>query len=528
MLCPNQIQPLTSLRPDIRDVLLQNLARRGWDSEVLEDDKDTYSALRFLHTVIDQSQRMREQIGKKGSSVTPVFILNCFPRSCDQIISIWATWFIGGIYVPIDLTINESALSDLICDLGSERIVLVGYHFLPFALENLKKDFTFETFDYSHSSIEPDLDSIASSFSQFGFNKEKEYSDNAYLLFTSGSTGRPKGVLGSHRGLLVRLLWMAGLLGLGKHDVFFHKTPRTFDVSIWEIALPFLLGSKLVVLNEHAHLNPARIYTRMLEKGVSCVHFVPSMLKFFLDFLTLRDQDFPKQIRYVVCSGEALKTQLVENFMKHIDREKVELWNLYGPTEASIDVLANRIDYDRLSSWELLGVPALETEIEISKSIDENELVIKGCLVGNGYLNGAEFVQKSSGDRVYKTGDIVSVSSLGLIYNGRLDRQVKLRGVRIDLTGLELEITESHEFVNATHCFLSTRTGNLVCVCAVSKQIDEDHPSLQRDDELEELILGSMDKTRSPDVIAFVPASQCMSRHGKYDRKLAQRLWEGI
>lgn len=199
---------------------------------------------------------------------------------------------------------------------------------------------------------------------------------------------------------------------------------------------------------------------------------------------------------------------------------------MYGPTEASIDVLANRIDYDRLPSWELLGVPALETEIEISKSIDENELVIKGCLVGNGYLNGTEFVQKSSGDRVYKTGDIVSVSSLGLTYNGRLDRQVKLRGVRIDLTGLELEITESHEFVNATHCFISTRTGNLVCVCAVSKQIDEDHPRLQRDDELEGFILGSMDKTRCPDVIAFIPGSQCTSRHGKYDRKLAERLWE--
>lgn len=515
-----------SLRPDIRDVLLQNIARRGWNSDVLEDDDDIYSASRFLHTVIDQSQKMNELIGQKSLSRSPVFILNCFPRSCEQIISVWATWFSGAIYVPVDLAINEKALSDLISDLGGERIILVGYHFLAFPLSNLKQNLTFETFEYAPSSGESDLDFLSSPISQFGFNKQTEYSDNAYLLFTSGSTGRPKGVLGSHKGLLVRLLWMAGLLGLGKKEIFFHKTPRTFDVSIWEIALPFLLGSKLVVLNEKAHLNPARVYAQMLEKSVTCAHFVPSMLTLFLDFLDFKEREFPKGVKHVICSGEALSAQLVERFMRHVDCVEVELWNLYGPTEASIDVLANRVDYERPLTWASLGVPAIETEIEISKAKEENELIIKGRLVGNGYLNEGNFVDQVSGERKYRTGDFVSISNCGLTYNGRIDRQIKLRGVRIDLAGLELRITEANDMIGSAHCFISTRTKNLVCICAISKQVDRDHSPLYRDDNLESLVFASLDETRRPDVVMFVAATRCTSRHGKFDRKLAEKLWE--
>src|SRR5690606_11523117 len=107
--------------------------------------------------------------------------------------------------------------------------------------------------------------------------------DPAYIIYTSGSTGAPKGVLINHDAIVNRLLWMKTHYGIGPGERILQKTPATFDVSVWEFFLPFLSGATLVLAPPEAHKDPAHIARLMRVRGITVLHFVPSMLAAFLD-----------------------------------------------------------------------------------------------------------------------------------------------------------------------------------------------------------------------------------------------------
>ncbi|SKA48469.1 Non-ribosomal peptide synthetase component F, partial [Chitinophaga eiseniae] len=132
----------------------------------------------------------------------------------------------------------------------------------------------------------------------------------AYCIYTSGSTGHPKGVLNLHEGLYNRLLWMKEDLRIGPSDIFLQKTPYTFDVSVWELLLPFISGSCLVIARPEGHKDPQYLQQLIAQEGVSIIHFVPSMLGAFLaDY-----QTGATPLRHVVCSGEELPAVMVSQF----------------------------------------------------------------------------------------------------------------------------------------------------------------------------------------------------------------------
>ena len=108
-----------------------------------------------------------------------------------------------------------------------------------------------------------------------------------YVMFTSGSTGRPKGVVVSHAGVVNRLLWMQGEFPLGVGDVVLQKTPVSFDVSVWELFWPLMVGARLVVADPGGHRDPVYLVGVIERWGVSVVHFVPSMLEVFVGELSV-------------------------------------------------------------------------------------------------------------------------------------------------------------------------------------------------------------------------------------------------
>ena len=158
----------------------------------------------------------------------------------------------------------------------------------------------------------------------------------AYLIYTSGSTGVPKGAVLTRAGLHNRLSWMAAQYDFGPEDVVVHKTPIGFDVSVWELVLPFLVGAELVLARPDGHRDPAYLAELIRTRSVTAVHFVPSMLRAFLADPTAAECT---SLRHILCSGEELPTELAERCAWVLD---AELHNLYGPTEASIDVTAAR------------------------------------------------------------------------------------------------------------------------------------------------------------------------------------------
>ena len=284
---------------------------------------------------------------------------------------------------------------------------------------------------------------------------EKIQNEIAYYMFTSGTTGEPKAVAISHASLNERVSWMADTFSDGI-DIIMHKTNNSFDVSMWELALPFAYGKTLCVAKEGKEKNPQALAELINRENVTMIHFVPSMFQAFVKYIESNGYKLDS-LKYIILSGERLDSAIVKKAIKLFGNAKV--YNLYGPTECTIDVSY----YECRGNEEIIpiGTPVWSTELlvcnkkgEILPVGEKGELVVKGSLLGE-YSNifseniagGFGYV---SGEKCYFTGDIASLSEDGNMYfHGRKDSQTKIRGMRINIS--ELEEVLNNSFTDCAH-----------------------------------------------------------------------------
>jgi surfactin family lipopeptide synthetase A len=315
--------------------------------------------------------------------------------------------------------------------------------------------------------------------------------DLAYVIYTSGSTGKPKGVMIEHRALVNRLHWMQDAYSIRENDVVLQKTPYSFDVSVWELFWSVIQGAKLCFLMPGGEKNPLAIVETIKRHRVSVLHFVPSMLNVFLEYLDGKDAVIVERlasVRQVFASGEALRPNHVREF-NNIWGSKTgaRLTNLYGPTEAAVDV--SYFDCPTHNSFEIIpiGRPIHNIKLYIIRdgrqmAIGEaGELCIAGVGLARGYMNNPALTEKkftdnpiNSGERIYRTGDVARWLPDGNIeYLGREDHQVKIRGLRIELDEIENTIREYsgiRDCVAAVKQYSETVTliiAYVVCKCDV-------------------------------------------------------------
>ncbi|MFI9722930.1 amino acid adenylation domain-containing protein [Streptomyces sp. NPDC052396] len=262
----------------------------------------------------------------------------------------------------------------------------------------------------------------------------------AYLIYTSGSTGTPKGVLVPHRAIVNRLLWMQDTYQLTPGERVLHKTPVTFDVSMWELLWPLTAGGTLVIAPPGGHRDPDRLARLLAREEATTVHFVPSVLTPFLTELARSGASLPV-LRRVVCSGEELPAPEVVRAARLLD---AEVHNLYGPTEAAIDVTAWHCRASEPGPVPI-GFPIANTTAAV---LDERlrplprpvpgELYLGGDCLARGYLGdpartAVRFLPAPGGGRRYRTGDLVRRRTDGaLVFRGRTDDQVKIGGIRVE------------------------------------------------------------------------------------------------
>jgi amino acid adenylation domain-containing protein len=350
-------------------------------------------------------------------------------------------------------------------------------------------------------------------------------SDLAYIIYTSGSTGKPKGVLNVHQGIVNRLLWMQSEYKLTSADRVLQKTPYSFDVSVWELFWPLMAGATLVMAQPGGHRDPSYLAQVMVQEKITTTHFVPSMLRAFLETAAL-----PKHatLRQVFCSGEALPADLQNRFFEMSD---ADLHNLYGPTEAAVDVTywACRRGDTRL--FVPIGRPISNIQIYILDSQLQpapvgvaGELHIGGIGVARGYLSRPELTAErfihdpfgsEPGARLYKTGDLARYLPDGEIeYLGRVDHQVKIRGFRIELGEIEAAIRQFPGILETVVVAREDTPGDkrLIAYVVPAK------PDSLNSDELRESLRKNLPEHMIP--AAFVPLSELpLTSSGKMDRR---------
>ncbi|MEV4135107.1 amino acid adenylation domain-containing protein [Dactylosporangium sp. NPDC049742] len=311
--------------------------------------------------------------------------------------------------------------------------------------------------------------------------------DLAYVIFTSGSTGTPKGVMNVHAGIRNRLLWMQEEFGLQPADRVLQKTPFSFDVSVWEFFWPLMTGATLVVARPGGHRDGAYLADIIRTERVTTMHFVPSMLQVFLQEPVERCTS----LRRVICSGEALPRDLRDRFMA---RSPAQLSNLYGPTEAAVDVTHWTCHADEPDGPVPIGRPIANTEIYVLDRLRQlvptgvaGELYIGGRNLARGYLDRPDltaewFVEHpfdhsiegpAAGARLYRTGDLARFRADGAVeFLGRLDHQVKLRGLRIELGEIEAALTGHPQVHEAVVVAREHRPGDLRLVAYLTPDGD--------------------------------------------------------
>src|SRR6202521_953448 len=277
--------------------------------------------------------------------------------------------------------------------------------------------------------------------------------ERAYVLYTSGSSGRPKGVEGTHRGAMNRMRWMWERYPFEAAEVCCQKTNVGFVDSVWETFGPLLAGVPSVILPAEVVRDPGELLRSLARHGVTRIVLVPSLLRALLDHAPNLQERVPR-LKLWSCSGEALSGELARRFRQGFPQ--ATLLNIYGSSEVAADVTWHEVleQEEDIGATVPIGKPISNTQMYV---LDPHrnpvpvgvrgEIYVGGDGLALGYWNRAaltaeRFVENpiapEQSKRLYRTGDLGRWRGDGEIeYLGRVDGEVKLRGMRIDLGEIE-------------------------------------------------------------------------------------------
>ncbi len=286
---------------------------------VFEDTALTYAELEL------RVERLARTLAARGTQAEAVVAV-ALPRSLALVVSLLAVHRAGAAYLPLDTGYPAERLAYTLADARPICLITAEGVALP---------------DTDVPTLTVDADGTPDHPAHAPLPTTHDPRHPAYVIYTSGSTGRPKGVTVPHQGITNRLSWMQDAYRLDADDRVLQKTPAGFDVSVWEFFWPLITGATLVVARPEGHQDPVYLAELIRRQHITAAHFVPSMLRAFLDEPgAARCTD----LLHVMCSGEALPAPLAARFHQVLPGSR--LHNLYGPTEASVDVTAHEVPAD--------------------------------------------------------------------------------------------------------------------------------------------------------------------------------------
>jgi amino acid adenylation domain-containing protein len=344
----------------------------------------------------------------------------------------------GAAFVPLDPDWPVERLRAALSELSSP-LVLVGPR-LPFSEAMLQLPVLV---------VDPDAIGVPGPNPELPIDLESPI----YAIYTSGSTGIPKAAVVPHRGITNRFLWMNDFFGAETSRTVLQTTRHVYDSAVWQLLWPLINGGKTVIPDPGSQANAEYLAELIERQQVTITDFVPSVFNALvpqlLDSPALRDK--LKSLRAIIVGGEEITPATTYQFISAFPG--VRVINLYGPTEASIGCICHEVTGEEggeipigrpIKNVRVLVLDGYQNPVPVGVA---GELYLGGSCVGLGYLNDAEKTRASFVDnplpemangKLYRTGDRVRYRPDGnLEFLGRLDRQVKLRGLRIELGEIE-------------------------------------------------------------------------------------------
>lgn len=391
-------------------------------------------------------------------------------RGIDFMVMMLGVFKAGGAYLPLDPNHPDSRLALVLKESGV-KFVLAGAGYEERGRTLADRIGAAEGTQATDASGVPPSNRPAvfapselESLAQPAYNPARRHvpGNLAFVIFTSGSTGKPKGAMVEHRGMFNNLITKVPTLGLSETDVIAQTAGQCFDISVWQHLTALACGARTEIFADDIVRDPGQLMRQIETRGVTVLEAVPSMIQALLEMADT--VELPK-LRWLIACGEAFAPELCRRWMERFPH--VRVLNAYGPAECSDDV----------SYYEAPEPPAeTETLVPIGRPVDNaklylldvwltpvpvgvpGEICVAGIQVGRGYLNRPEttaekFVpnpfapdsspqdDRSCESRLYRTGDLGRYREDGAIeFLGRIDHQVKIRGVRIEPGEIEAQL----------------------------------------------------------------------------------------
>ncbi len=423
----------------------------------------------------------------------------CLPRRTELIVAMLAVLKAGAAYVPLDPTHPSARLETIIADCDPVAVIAVD----------------------STAGALPQLSIPVLGFVADGDSSAPPFTatptDLAYVLFTSGSTGTPKGVMIEHHSVINFIDAMEEIFELTVEDRVLGFASATFDVSVFEIFSALLVGGQLHLATDEERLDMDRLERLLIDGGVTVTDLPPPLM-------ALLDPTKLPALRIVFAGLEAFPGELVNRW-----NPGKRFFNGYGPTECTVTMVVHECP-GQWSSSPPIGLPILN---HVAHVLDPNgepvpmgvpgELIIGGTGIARGYLNRPDLTAEkfypdtfgtSPGGMLYRTGDLVKRQRDGsIMFLGRVDNQVKVRGLRIELGEIESVLGRHPAVDQASVDVRLDERGDKHLVCYLSSQSTPPAPS-----ELRDYLSGELPSYMVPSQYVVLEAMP-LNSSGKVDRK---------
>lgn len=408
---------------------------------------------RKVTQILDSSNR--KQTNNDGDYV----IVVCMEPSEKLIITLLAIWKAGAAYLPLDVNTPVNRMEHIFKEVNPLMMIV-----------DRDREITQNVVNYN--IFETECSTLSSAPLSLNERLQNDHiTPTAIILYTSGSTGTPKGVRLPHNVIMNRLNWQWRTFPFeNSENVCVFKTAITFVDAVSEIWAPLLYSDPrtLLIIPKSVTKDPEKLLRILNNYKVERLVLVPSLLLSILMYLDMMkkqssgENDFLMNLKLWICSGEPLPSVLVQRFFTNFSTGQHRICNFYGSTEIMGDVTYHVMSASQQFHFEdkiPIGIPLDNTELylldnrlQLVKQGEIGELFVSGFNLAAGYVAGRDpdkfinnpFTSKIGFSKMYRTGDYAKIVQNVMLYEGRCDSQIKIRGQRVDLSEIQATLNNLH------------------------------------------------------------------------------------